>query len=155
MIRDLCAYSQPTRFNCLFFSFFFGSPHYLQVTLSSMSRWARFPNSLHQCKPSFGVKKNYWAVFTKGTKWKIKHWKGVDGPYCICICISFYGGPVVCNTTKPPQHMETTDTSHNTAKWAQHNKISPMCCDDFVVLCTYWVTVSFPFRCKIYWKESI
>ncbi len=36
----------------------------LQVTLSSMSLWARFTNSLHQCKPLFSIK-NYWQYLLK------------------------------------------------------------------------------------------
>ncbi len=70
MIRDLCAYSQPTRFNCHFFLLFL-VVSLLQVTLSSMSLWARFPNSLHQCKPSFGVKKNYWQYLLKAQSEKL------------------------------------------------------------------------------------
>ncbi len=81
----------------------------LQVTLSSMSLWARFTNRLHQRKPLFSIK-NYWQYLLKAQSEKCVH--------CICICISFNAGPVVCNTAKPPQH------NGNNGYKPQHSEIS-------------------------------
>ncbi len=44
--------------------------------------WARFTNSLHQHKPSFGIK-IVLSGFTKDTQWRIsaeKVWKGIFAP---------------------------------------------------------------------------
>ncbi len=54
--------------------------------------------------------------------------------------------------------METTDTSHNTAKWAQHNKIS-LCVVPISLCCALLGHCKFPFQMQNllkgeYLKES-